>query len=95
MNGIQSSMIIKDGRKRSMTELSQTNLAHGHSEGPVGAGQDVKQWVYDITDWVDNSSINNLEYKDYSMARNMCHKIPWWWKGNTSQYLVGLLTQIE
>ena len=27
------------------------------------AGQDVKQWVYDITDWVDNSSINNLEYK--------------------------------
>ncbi len=27
------------------------------------AGQDVKQWTYDITDWVDNSSTNNLLYK--------------------------------
>lgn len=27
------------------------------------AGQDVKQWTYDITDWVDNSTTNNLLYK--------------------------------
>jgi len=27
------------------------------------AGQDVKQWTHDISDWVDNSSTNNLVYK--------------------------------
>ena len=27
------------------------------------AGQDVKQWTYDITEWVDNSTTNNLLYK--------------------------------
>ena len=27
------------------------------------AGQDVKQWTYDITDWIDNTTTNNLEYK--------------------------------
>ena len=29
------------------------------------AGQDVKQWTYDITDWVDNSSVNHLVYRGY------------------------------
>ena len=27
------------------------------------AGQDVKQWTYDITDWVENSTSNNIRYK--------------------------------
>tara|TARA_B110000444_G_scaffold125664_1_gene118072 strand:+ start:19761 stop:22808 length:3048 start_codon:yes stop_codon:yes gene_type:complete len=43
-------------------------VANQYGSWPFGragwcAGQDVKQWTYDITDWVDNSSTNNLEYR--------------------------------
>ena len=43
-------------------------VANQYGTWPYGragwcAGQDVKQWTYDITDWVDNSSTNNLQYK--------------------------------
>lgn len=43
-------------------------VANQYGSWPFGragwcAGQDVKQWTYDITDWIDNSSTNNLEYR--------------------------------
>ena len=49
-------------------EVDDGVVANQFGSWPFGragwcAGQDVKQWVYDITDWVDNSSTNNLEYK--------------------------------
>ena len=38
------------------------------------AGQDVKQWTYNITDWVDNSA-NNTNHLEYgaTTAKNTCH----------------------
>ena len=49
-------------------EVDDGVVANQFGSWPFGragwcAGQDVKQWVYDITDWVDNSSTNNLVYK--------------------------------
>ena len=49
-------------------EVDDGVVANQYGSWPFGragwcAGQDVKQWVYDITDWVDNSSTNNLRYK--------------------------------
>ena len=49
-------------------EVDEGVVANQFGSWPFGragwcAGQDVKQWVYDITDWVDNSSTNNLQYK--------------------------------
>lgn len=43
-------------------------VANQYGTWPYGragwcAGQDVKQWTYDITDWVDNSSTNELLYR--------------------------------
>ena len=40
-----------------------TNTGRGLSVEQDGVGQDVKQWTYDITDWVDNSTENNLQYR--------------------------------
>ena len=49
-------------------EVDDGVVANQYGSWPFGragwcAGQDVKQWVYDITDWVDNSSTNNLLYR--------------------------------
>ena len=49
-------------------EVDDGVVANQFGSWPFGragwcAGQDVKQWVYDITDWVDNSSSNNLVYR--------------------------------
>ena len=49
-------------------EVDEGVVANQFGSWPFGragwcAGQDVKQWVYDITDWVDNSTTNNLRYK--------------------------------
>ena len=49
-------------------EVGDGVVANQFGSWPFGragwcAGQDVKQWVYDITDWVDNSTTNNLRYK--------------------------------
>ncbi|HIF46279.1 MAG TPA: hypothetical protein EYQ73_05735 [Candidatus Poseidoniales archaeon] len=43
-------------------------VANQYGSWPYGragwcAGQDVDQWTYDITSWVDNSTTNNLVYK--------------------------------
>ena len=49
-------------------EVDRGVVANQFGSWPYGragwcAGQDVKQWTYDITDWVDNSSENNLRYR--------------------------------
>ena len=46
---------------------SPTNSVRGRLKGRLVAGQDVKQWTFDITDWVDNSTnnTNHLEYRGY------------------------------
>ena len=49
-------------------EVDRGVVANQFGSWPYGragwcAGQDVKQWTYDITDWVDNSTTNNLRYK--------------------------------
>ena len=49
-------------------EVDRGVVANQFGSWPYGragwcAGQDVKQWTYDITDWVDNSTTNNLKYK--------------------------------
>ena len=46
------------------------------------AGQDVKQWVYDITDWVDNSTTNNLVQGIIQRTGICATGYQWWWKGN-------------
>ena len=48
-------------------EVDDGVVANQFGSWPFGragwcAGQDVKQWVYDITDWVDNNTTNNLVY---------------------------------
>ena len=49
-------------------EVDRGVVANQYGSWPFGragwcAGQDVKQWVYDITDWVDNNTTNNLIYR--------------------------------
>ena len=49
-------------------EVDRGVVANQFGSWPFGragwcAGQDVKQWTYDITNWVDNSTENNLHYK--------------------------------
>ena len=49
-------------------EVDRGVVANQFGSWPFGragwcAGQDVKQWTYDITDWIDNSTTNNLQYK--------------------------------
>ena len=49
-------------------EVDRGVVANQFGSWPYGragwcAGQDVKQWTYDITDWIDNSTTNNLQYK--------------------------------
>ncbi len=53
-------------------EINNGVVANQFGSWPFGragwcAGQDVKQWRYDITDWVDNSTDNNnhLTYRGY------------------------------
>jgi len=53
-------------------EVRNGVVANQYGSWPYGragwcAGQDVKQWTYDITDWVDNSTNNNnhLTYRGY------------------------------
>ena len=49
-------------------EVDRGVVANQFGSWPFGragwcAGQDVKQWTYDITDWIDNSTQNNLKYR--------------------------------
>ena len=49
-------------------EVDRGVVANQFGSWPFGragwcAGQDVKQWTYDITQWVDNTTTNNLQYK--------------------------------
>ena len=49
-------------------EVDRGVVANQFGSWPFGragwcAGQDVKQWTFDITGWVDNSTTNNLQYK--------------------------------
>ena len=51
-------------------EVNNGVVANQYGSWPFGragwcAGQDVKQWTYDITDWVDNSTNNHLVYRGY------------------------------
>ena len=78
-------------------EVDDGVVANQFGSWPFGragwcAGQDVKQWVYDITDWVDNSSTNNLVYNGIIQRTGICSSgYKWWWKRNSCQYLVGVL----
>ena len=50
-------------------EVNNGVVANQFGSWPFGragwcAGQDVKQWRYDITDWVDNST-NNTNHMEY------------------------------
>ncbi|MDP6869786.1 MAG: peptide-N-glycosidase F-related protein [Candidatus Poseidoniaceae archaeon] len=49
-------------------EVDRGVVANQFGTWPYGragwcAGQHVEQWTYDITDWIDNSTTNNLKYK--------------------------------
>ncbi len=49
-------------------EVKNGVVANQFGSWPFGragwcAGQDVKQWSYDITDWVDNQTVNELRYR--------------------------------
>jgi hypothetical protein len=51
-------------------EVNNGVVANQYGSWPFGragwcAGQDVKQWTHDITDWVDNSTNNHLVYRGY------------------------------
>lgn len=51
-------------------EVNNGVVANQFGSWPFGragwcAGQDVKQWTYDITDWVDNTTNNHLVYRGY------------------------------
>ena len=61
-------------------EVNNGVVANQFGSWPFGragwcAGQDVKQWTFDITDWVDNSTnnTNHLEYRGYYNGRSTCH----------------------
>jgi len=59
--------IVKDNQGCEK-EVDRGVVANQFGSWPFGragwcAGQDVKQWTYDITDWVDNSTENNLQYR--------------------------------
>lgn len=49
-------------------EVDRGVVANQYGSWPFGragwcAGQDVKQWTYDITDWIDDNGTNNLRYR--------------------------------
>ena len=49
-------------------EIKNGVVANQFGSWPFGragwcAGQDVKQWTFDITDWVDNQTVNELRYR--------------------------------
>ena len=63
MSGILSSTIVKVMRRKLTEECANQFGSWPFGRAGWCAGQDVKQWTYDITDWVDNSSTNNLRYR--------------------------------